>query len=110
MRVGNHGADAAAGQIKMKIVQFTSELTGGAGVAAQRLHDALRREGVDSCLYYERGLPLVAGCERVFENQSFAQRNLAALAQAWRNRRNAPGCLGTSTRWFRRTRLQESEL
>ncbi len=94
-------------ELRMKIAHFTSELTGGAGVAAQRLNDALRREGVDSRLYYECGLPLVAGCQRVFENQSFARRNLAALARAWRNRRNAPGCLFTSPRWFRRTRLQD---
>lgn len=91
----------------MKIAHFTSELTGGAGVAAQRLNDALRRQGVDSRLYYECGLPLVAGCQREFENQSFTWRNLAALARAWRNRRNAPGCLVTSPRWFRRTRLQD---
>jgi len=91
----------------MKIAHFTSELTGGAGVAAQRLNDALRREEVDSRLYYECGLPLVAGCHRVFENQSFGRRNLAALARAWRNRRNAPGCLFTSPRWFRRTRLRD---
>ncbi len=91
----------------MKIAHFTSELTGGAGVAAQRLNNALRREGVDSRLYYECGLPLVAGCQRVFENQSFTRRNLAALARAWRNRRNAPGCLFTSPRWFRQTRLQD---
>jgi glycosyltransferase involved in cell wall biosynthesis len=29
------------------------------------------------------------------------------LAQAWRNRRNAPGCFFTSPRWFRHTRLQD---
>ena len=91
----------------MKIAHFTSELTGGAGVAAQRLNDALRGQGVDSHLYYQCGLPLVAGCQGVFENRSFTQRNLAALARAWRNRRNAPGCLFTSPRWFRRTRLQD---
>jgi glycosyltransferase involved in cell wall biosynthesis len=91
----------------MKIAHFTSELTGGAGVAAQRLNDALRRQGVDSRLYYECGVPVVAGCQPVFENQSFTQRNLAALAQAWRNRRNAPGCLVTSPSWFRRTRLED---
>ena len=90
----------------MKIAHFTSELTGGAGIAAQRLNDALREYGVHSYLYYESGLPLVAGCQRVFENQPFARRNLAALARARRNRRNAPGCLFTSPRWFRRTRLQ----
>ena len=90
----------------MKIAHFASELIGGA-VAAQRLHDALRRQAVDSRLYYERGLPMVSGCQRVFENQSFTRRNMAALAQAWRNRRNAPGFLFTSPRWFRRTRLQD---
>jgi glycosyltransferase involved in cell wall biosynthesis len=90
------------------IAHLTSELSGGAGVAAQRLHDALQREGgVDSRLYYGSGSPLVAGCQRVFENQSFTQRNLAALMRAWRNRRNAPDCLFTSPRWFRRTRLQD---
>jgi len=91
----------------MTVAHLTSELSGGAGVAAQRLHDALRRQGVDSRLYYESGLPLVAGCQRVFENQSFTRRNLAALAQAWRNRRNVPGCLVTSPRWIRRTPLQD---
>src|SRR5262245_11272278 len=91
----------------MTIAHFTSELSGGAGVAAQRLHYALRREGADSRLYYESGWPLVPRCQRVFENQTFTQRNLAALMQAWRNRRNAPGCLFTSPSWFRRTRLQD---
>ena len=91
----------------MKIAHFTSELTGGAGVAAQRLNDALRRQGVDSCLYYGCGVSLVEGCQRGFDNQSFTRRNLAALAQAWRNRRNAPGCLVTSPRWIRRTRLHD---
>jgi glycosyltransferase involved in cell wall biosynthesis len=92
---------------RVKIAHFSSELTGGAGVAAQRLNDALRREGVDSRLYYGCGLPLVGGCDRAFENDSFTQRNLAALMRAWRNRRNAPGCFVTSPCWFRRTRLQD---
>jgi glycosyltransferase involved in cell wall biosynthesis len=91
----------------VKIAHFTSELSGGAGVAAQRLHDAFRMQDVESCLYYETGSPLVGGCQRAVGNQSFLKRNLAALAQAWRNRRNAPGCLFTSPRWFRRTRLQD---
>jgi glycosyltransferase involved in cell wall biosynthesis len=43
----------------------------------------------------------------VLQNQSFTRRNLAALAQAWRNRRNAPGCLVTSPRWIRRIPLQD---
>jgi glycosyltransferase involved in cell wall biosynthesis len=91
----------------MNVAHFTSETLGGAGIAAQRLHDALRQQDVESRLYYENGVPLVPGCQRVFANQSFTQRNLAALMQAWRNRRNAIGCLVTSPRWFRRTRLQD---
>jgi len=91
----------------MTIAHLTSELSGGAGVAAQRLHEALQRQNVESRLYYETGTPFVRNCEPVFQINSFFWRNAAALAQAWRNRRNAPGCLVTSPRWIRRTRLQE---
>jgi glycosyltransferase involved in cell wall biosynthesis len=91
----------------MTIAHLTSELSGGAGVAAQRLHEALRRQNVESRLYYGTGAPFVENCEPVFQINSFFWRNAAALAQAWRNRRNAPGCLVTSPRWIRRTRLQD---
>jgi glycosyltransferase involved in cell wall biosynthesis len=90
----------------MTIAHLTSELSGGAGVAAQRLHDALGRQNVESRLYYGTGTPVVENCEPVFQTNSFFWRNAAALAQAWRNRRNSPGCLVTSPRWIRRTRLQ----
>jgi glycosyltransferase involved in cell wall biosynthesis len=91
----------------MTIAHLTSELSGGAGVAAQRLHEALRRQNVESRLYYGTGTPFVGNCEPVFQINSFFWRNAAALAQAWRNRRNAHGCLVTSPRWIRRTRLQD---
>jgi glycosyltransferase involved in cell wall biosynthesis len=91
----------------MTIAHLTSELSGGAGVAAQRLHEALRRQNVESRLYYGTGTPFVGNCEPVFQINSFFWRNAAALAQAWRNRRNAPGCLVTGPRWIRRTRLQD---
>jgi glycosyltransferase involved in cell wall biosynthesis len=91
----------------MTIAHLTSELSGGAGVAAQRLHEALRRQNVDSRLYYGTGTPFVENCEPVFQNNSFFWRNAAALARSWRNRRNALDCLLTSPRWIRRTRLQD---
>jgi len=91
----------------MNVAHFTSEMFGGAGIAAQRLHEALRRQNVESRLYYGAGTPFVENCEPVFQINSFFWRNAAALAQAWRNRRNAPGCLVTSPRWIRRTRLQD---
>jgi len=91
----------------MNVAHFTSEMSGGAGIAAQRLHDALRRQDVESRLYYGTGTPFVENCEPVFQLNSFFWRNAAALARSWRNRRNAPGCLVTSPRWIRRTRLQD---
>jgi len=91
----------------MNVAHFTSETSGGAGIAAQRLHDALRRQNVESRLYYGTGTPFVQNCEPVFQLNSFFWRNAAALARSWRNRRNAPGCLVTSPRWIRRTRLQD---
>ena len=91
----------------MNVAHFTSEMFGGAGIAAQRLHEALRRQNVESRLYYGTGAPFVENCEPVFQINSFFWRHAAALAQAWRNRRNAPGCLVTSPRWIRRTRLQD---
>lgn len=91
----------------MNVAHFTSEMFGGAGIAAQRLHEALRRQNVESRLYYGTGAPFVENCEPVFQINSFFWRNAAALAQAWRNRRNAPGCLVTTPRWIRRTRLQD---
>ncbi len=89
------------------IAHFTSELNGGAGVAAQRLHNALRRDGADSSLYFNVGSPFVAGCERAFQNRSFFWRNVAALAESWRHRRSAPDAFVTSPRWIRKTRLSE---
>ena len=91
----------------MNVAHFTSETSGGAGIAAQRLHDALRRQNVESRLYYGTGTPFVENCEPVFQLNSFFWRNAAALARSWRNRRNAPGCLVTSPRWIRRTLLQD---
>jgi glycosyltransferase involved in cell wall biosynthesis len=91
----------------MNVAHFTSETFGGAGIAAQRLHDALRRQDVKSRLYYGTGTPFVENCEPVFQLNSFFWRNAAALARSWRNRRNAPGCLVTSPRWIRRTPLKD---
>jgi len=89
----------------MLIAHLTSELSGGAGVAAQRLHEALRRQNVDSCLYYGTGTPFVENCEPVFQNNSFFWRNAAALERSWRNRHNAPKAFFTSPKWIRNTPL-----
>ncbi|HEX3625253.1 MAG TPA: hypothetical protein VH280_07500, partial [Verrucomicrobiae bacterium] len=65
----------------MNVAHFTSETSGGAGIAAQRLHYALRRQDVESRLYYGTGTPFVENCEPVFQLNSFFWRNSAALAR-----------------------------
>jgi len=48
----------------VKILHLTSELTGGAGLAALRLHRALRKQGADSGMLYGFGSSGVEGTRR----------------------------------------------
>jgi glycosyltransferase involved in cell wall biosynthesis len=88
------------------IAHFSSVLTGGAGIAAQRLHLALNRAGCDSRMYFGGGEAVDATMIPAYTNRSFFWRNAAALAVSWRNRREAPGGFVTSPRWIRRTPVQ----
>jgi hypothetical protein len=71
------------------VAHFTSELTGGAGIAAQRLHSALCKAGVNSRLYFGEGQPLDATMIPAFQNRTFFWRNAAILANRWRRYREA---------------------
>jgi glycosyltransferase involved in cell wall biosynthesis len=88
------------------VAHFTSELTGGAGIAAQRLHISLGRAGVESRIYFGTGEALDNTTIPVFQSRTFLWRNVAALATSWRNRRTAPGGFVTSPRWIRKTPIQ----
>jgi glycosyltransferase involved in cell wall biosynthesis len=88
------------------IAHFASHLGGGANIAGMRLHNALRRNGLDSCFYYGAGEPADSSYVPLFQNHSFFWRNLAALAISWRNRRTAPGGFVPSPRWIRKTPIQ----
>jgi len=88
------------------IAHFTCHLNGGANIAVMRLHNALRRNGLDSCFYYGAGEPADSSYVPLFQNQSFFWRNVAALAISWRNRRTVPGGFVTSPRWIRKTPMQ----
>jgi len=88
------------------VAHFTSELTGGAGIAAQRLHISLGRAGVQSRIYFGAGEAVDNTTIPVFQNRTFFLRNVAALATSWRNRRTAPGGFVTSPRWIRKTPIQ----
>jgi glycosyltransferase involved in cell wall biosynthesis len=87
------------------IAHFLSQLPGGAGLAAQRLHLALCRAGVLSRMFYGSGEAVDASMQPVFQNRSFFWRNAEALANSWRGRRTVADGFVTSPRWVRQTRL-----
>jgi glycosyltransferase involved in cell wall biosynthesis len=88
------------------IAHLGAGLWGGANIAGLRLHQALRRMGLDSRFYYGSGEADDPTLIPVFQNRSFFWRNAAAIAISWRNRRTAPGGFVTSPRWIRKTPIQ----
>ena len=88
------------------VAHFTSQLAGGAGIAAQRLHLALCRAGVKSVLHFGAGEAIDSTMIPAFQNRTFFWRNAVALANSWRGRREAKGGFVTSPRWVRKTPIQ----
>ena len=88
------------------VAHFTSQLTGGANIAAQRLHLALCRAGVKSVLHFGTGESVDSTMVPAFQNRTFFWRNAVALANSWRGRREAKGGFVTSPRWVRKTPIQ----
>jgi glycosyltransferase involved in cell wall biosynthesis len=88
------------------VAHFTSQLTGGANIAAQRLHLALCRAGVKSVLHFGTGEAVDSTMVPAFQNRTFFWRNAVALANSWRGRREAKGGFVTSPRWVRKTPIQ----
>jgi len=89
------------------VAHFTSQLAGGAGVAAQRLHLALCRSGVKSVLHFGAGEAVDSTMVPAFQNRTFFWRNAVMLANSWRGRREAKGGYVTSPRWVRKTPIQK---
>jgi len=87
------------------IAHFTAQLNGGGHIAARRLHEALRRDGVDSQFYHGSGDAGDPSYHALFENRSFFWRNRAALAVSWRSRHDAPGGYILRPTWIRNTPL-----
>jgi len=88
------------------IAHFTTQLPGGANIAGRRLHEALRRNGLDSKFYYGTGESNDPSVIPLFQNRSFFWRNVAALAVSWRNRQTTPDGFVTSPGWIRKTPIQ----
>jgi len=88
------------------VAHFTSQLAGGANIAAQRLHLALCRAGMKSVLHFGAGEAIDSTMVPAFQNRTFFLRNAVALANSWRGRREAKGGFVTSPRWIRKTPIQ----
>ena len=88
------------------VAHFTSQLAGGANIAAQRLHLALCRAGMKSVLHFGTGEAIDSTMVPAFQNRTFFLRNAVALANSWRGRREAKGGFVTSPRWIRKTPIQ----
>ena len=89
------------------VAHFTSQLVGGADIAAQRLHLALCRAGVKSVLYFGAGESIDSTMVPAFQNRTFFWRNAVALANSWRGRRQTKDGFVTSPRWVRKTPIQK---
>ena len=88
------------------VAHFTTQLEGGAAIAARRLHLALCRAGVKSVLHFGAGETVDSTMIPAFQNRTFFWRNAVALANSWRGRRQAKGGFVTSPRWIRKTPIQ----
>jgi glycosyltransferase involved in cell wall biosynthesis len=89
------------------VAHFTSELDGGAGIAARRLHLALREAGIESRIYFGTGEALDNTTIPAFQNRSFFWRNAAVLANRWRRHREAKGGFVSSPGWVRKTPIDK---
>jgi glycosyltransferase involved in cell wall biosynthesis len=88
------------------IAHLGAGLGGGANIAGLRLHQGLRKQGVDSRFYYGTGESNDPSLIPVFQNRSFIWRNVAALATSWRNRQTTPSGFVTGPGWIRPTPIQ----
>jgi hypothetical protein len=88
------------------VTHYAAKLPNGAGIAAQRLHLALCRAGVESKLYFGEGESLDSTMIPAFQNRSFFWRNVVALAAKRQRSREAKGGVVFSPRWARKTPIQ----
>src|SRR6516165_2800872 len=93
----------------MKVVHLASELSGGAGLAALRLHTTLKENRMDSELVYGYGCSSVAATRRFLPRTSALVKNLDRILDqvVWRSCRSGAG-LFTRTRRLARAGLGEA--
>ncbi len=85
----------------INVSHFTTQLRGGAGIAAQRLHSGLLIHKLNSKLYYKEGVSIFEHTKQMFAEQSFLPRSASDIAISWLNRQcHLDQGLFTSPCWF----------
>lgn len=91
--VGAHDMDSS--RTSIRVAHLTTELAGGAGIAAGRLHSRMVQQGLDSRLIYGRGTGAFPASERV-PTQGGPLRNLCTKIHDWNLSRRSVAGLFTS--------------
>lgn len=93
----------------MKVLQFTSNIQNGAGIAAARLHEGLRRAGVDSRFYFGTGASRGQAVTQAFRKQSFVGDSVTRILTGLQARVQERGGYVNNPRWWVKVRdLPES--
>ena len=90
------------------IFHLTTDLSGGAGVAAKRLHSALLDRGLESYLIFRNGSTPVENSKADRRYSSVLWRNLNSftVTRQWQQSSNQHGMF-TSPEWIYKTRLSD---
>jgi glycosyltransferase involved in cell wall biosynthesis len=94
----------------MKVIHLASELTGGAGLAALRLHTSLKEKGVDTELLYGYGFSPVAATRRFIPRASAVVKYLDRILDqlVWRSLRPGAALFTRTRRLARAGGLREA--
>jgi glycosyltransferase involved in cell wall biosynthesis len=88
----------------MKVLQLTSKLRNGAGIAAVRLHERLRHDGVESVFYFGVGSTGIEGTRQAFRREGFVGDSFNRLLAGLRARTEAGEGYVNNPRWWVKAR------
>jgi glycosyltransferase involved in cell wall biosynthesis len=90
------------------VCQITTELSGGSGIAAQRIHKALIEKNIPSQLLSRKGTTFLPHSSRDNRYSSILWRNLESISTSrqWKKSNHDRG-LFTSPQWIYKTQLQD---
>lgn len=88
----------------LSVAQFASKPQNGAGIAAMRLHQRLRAEGVDSVFYFGRGSAASEGCVPAFRKPGFLSDSVDRVLAGLRARRQKGEGYVNNPRWWVKAR------